>query len=301
MSLIIFGRSDDPQVSHIERTLAALGHQTFIFDGGDFPATHSMHFDVTNNHTTLYVNDKPIILADISAVYWHRFHLPEPTKVTRTQREFARQNCLSTLNVLFHATPIRWVNGMSSIRYHQSKPLQLVHAKRLGANVAETIITNVVHAAEKFVSAYSRIIAKPVYGGELAQHLWANKLPEDYWDQFKASGPITLQRYIQGTNIRTYVCGQQCVSAELSSDHIDYRTDDETAAIPHSLPQAIIRLSLLLCKDMGMVWCAIDWRLEDGGTYWFLEINPAPYFLRFEQETGLGITRMLVNELTAYH
>nr|WP_269468643.1 hypothetical protein [Alteromonas sp. ASW11-130] len=111
-------------------------------------------------------------------------------------------------------------------------------------------------------------------------------------------GPITLQRYIAGTNIRTYVCGENCLSAELKSDHADFRSDNEAVATVHHLPMSVSQLATKLCDQMGMRWGAIDWRLDNEGKYWFLEINPAPYFLRVEHDTGLNISGMLVTELT---
>jgi hypothetical protein len=45
-------------------------------------------------------------------------------------------------------------------------------------------------------------------------------------------------------------------------------------------------------------WTAIDWRLTEAGEYVFLEANPSPMFLHFEQQTGFPITQQLVQQLT---
>jgi hypothetical protein len=44
-------------------------------------------------------------------------------------------------------------------------------------------------------------------------------------------------------------------------------------------------------------WTAIDWCLKPTGEYVFLEANPSPMFLHFEQQTGFPITQELVKLL----
>ncbi len=44
-------------------------------------------------------------------------------------------------------------------------------------------------------------------------------------------------------------------------------------------------------------WTAIDWRHQPRREYVFLETNPSPMFLYFEQQTGFPITKKLVQLL----
>ncbi|NMH60254.1 ATP-grasp domain-containing protein [Alteromonas ponticola] len=299
MTVLILGSQADPQVLHVQQMLNVRGHQAVIFDGSDFPTTDRIHFDVSRNECTLLLATAQLPINEISSVYWHCFNPPQPQNVDASHATIARQNCVSALNVLLYAKHINWVNGIDAIRYHQSKPLQLLHASSLGATIPETIITNEKSEAEKFVCTYKHIIVKPVYGGTLADIIGIKKLQERIWPLMQTSGPLTFQRYIGGTNIRTYVCGVNCVTVELRSDNVDFRTDARTEAKAHPLADTQNQLAVSLCKQMGMRWCAIDWRLDNDGVYWFLEINPAPCFLRIECETGLRITHMLLSELLA--
>lgn len=47
-------------------------------------------------------------------------------------------------------------------------------------------------------------------------------------------------------------------------------------------------------------WTAIDWHLKLTGEYVFLEANPSPMFLHFEQQTKFPITESLVNLLLSH-
>jgi D-alanine-D-alanine ligase-like ATP-grasp enzyme len=47
------------------------------------------------------------------------------------------------------------------------------------------------------------------------------------------------------------------------------------------------------------LWTGIDLRLTPEGRYVFLEANPSPMFLGFEQRSGLPLTEILAELLLA--
>ncbi|MER3476825.1 MAG: hypothetical protein C4287_10165 [Leptolyngbya sp. ERB_1_2] len=67
--------------------------------------------------------------------------------------------------------------------------------------------------------------------------------------------------------------------------------------IPLELPETIQQQCLAIAKAFFLEWTAIDWRRKPNGEYVFLEANPSPMFLHFEQQTGFGITAQLVKRL----
>lgn len=111
--------------------------------------------------------------------------------------------------------------------------------------------------------------------------------------------PVTIQKLITGTNIRTYVIGNNVYSAELKSESLDYRIDDKVEIIPLSIPLYLENKALELTRRFGMRWTAIDWRRDKNGDYYFLEANPSPMFIHFEQQTGYPITANLIKILAA--
>jgi glutathione synthase/RimK-type ligase-like ATP-grasp enzyme len=109
--------------------------------------------------------------------------------------------------------------------------------------------------------------------------------------------PATFQEFIPGTNIRTYVIGDAVFSAEIRSPSLDFREDSSAELIPVDLPAAVYQQCLAIRQALKLQWTAIDWRLTPTQDYVFLEANPSPMFIYFEQKTGYPITEKLVQLL----
>ena len=65
----------------------------------------------------------------------------------------------------------------------------------------------------------------------------------------------------------------------------------------HRLPDAMLDACRQIAKRLGLVWTGIDFRLSTAGEYVFLEANPSPMFIGFEEQTGLPLTDALANLL----
>lgn len=107
----------------------------------------------------------------------------------------------------------------------------------------------------------------------------------------------TIQEYIPGTNIRSYVIAGSVYSAEIRTHAVDFQEDLEAELIPIKLPASVQQQCLAITKAFLLEWTAIDWRLSPWGEYVFLEANPSPMFLHFEEKTGFPITQQLVKLL----
>lgn len=51
---------------------------------------------------------------------------------------------------------------------------------------------------------------------------------------------MTIQEYIPGTNIRSYVIADSVYSAEIRSSSVDFREDLDAELIPIELPESFI-------------------------------------------------------------
>jgi D-alanine-D-alanine ligase-like ATP-grasp enzyme len=69
--------------------------------------------------------------------------------------------------------------------------------------------------------------------------------------------------------------------------------------IPIKTPAEILQQSQAIANAFNLEWTAIDWRRKTTGEYVFLEANPSPMFLYFEQQTGFPITQKLIELLTS--
>ena len=99
--------------------------------------------------------------------------------------------------------------------------------------------------------------------------------------------------------MRSYVLGEDVLSVQIDSHELDYRNDRYAKLHTTIIAKPIKQLAIRICKTLGMQWCAIDWRKSAKGTFFFLEANPCPFYLKVEKETGHDITGRLVRLLTS--
>ena len=206
---------------------------------------------------------------------------------------------MSTIRTIFKDSQARWVNSIEAIEFHKEKPLQLKTVRLLGVKIPKTLITNDPMRVIEWSKSVEKAIFKPVYGGSHAKILTDSDLEPKRLKLALSLSPVTIQEYIRGTNIRTYVIGNSVYSAEIRTNSIDFREDPDAKLIPIDLPESIQKQCLAIAKALHLKWTAIDWRLSPNCDYFFLEANPSPMFLYFEQQTGFPITEKLVELLTA--
>lgn len=286
MIIGLLGQSDEPQIQHVGNALKAIGHEPVVFNTALFGTQWYVSFDPHNNNGMLYWQDCALPMSSLYSVYWHKLHLS-----TACPSNLKEQQSLLQIWLLFANT--HWVNSLRAIRNHQCKPLQLAQAAKLGAHIPHTWIGNHAETARCFAEQHTSTIVKPVHGGE------TTRLVSEHPALNTFSTAHTLQRFIEGTNIRTYVFDDDVCHIRIDTHAIDFRDDLNVTPEKVSGNRAIDAMSVTLCKAFDMRWCAIDWRLTPDGQYVFLEANPAPYFLYAETCTGWDLTGRLLNLLTS--
>ena len=300
MYILILGQPDDPRCQRLADQFKKIPCRVIIFDTRTIATSVSLSWYPHLQEGELCINDEVIPLTQILAGYWFSYtsvvsDYPEHISYARQQLVGAEYTGL--LNILFRYPGIHWINPADAIILHQCKGIQLYHAQQAGLTIAQTLITNHPATASDFLKSPSAIIAKPVQGGAYTRLLSPAMKHEHYLQSRLSRCPVTFQQFIAGTNIRSYIVGEHIVSAELRSKAIDFRLDADTQLLPHRLPSALHRKTLRLARQLCLSWAAIDWRLTPEGNYIFLEINPAPHFVRFEDEAGIPISALLAGLL----
>ncbi len=301
MSLsLILGPDNDQHALHIKSACDARNHPVLLFDSADFPTQTAISWSPHLNEGSVHIDGDDIPFSGIRSVFWSCLH---PAKLacgmTPEQQSIARNDVCSTLRTFLQEPTIRWVNPWQSYQYHKVKPRQLAHAQRLGANIPVTLISNNIEKILAFCEQVGNVIYKPVYGGALTREVQPNQLNPQRLQLVLAMSPVTLQQFIPGTNVRTYVIGQHVFSAEIAADTIDFRDDRNPVLRPISLSVRETELAIRISRGFGMCWTAIDWRRDHDGTLFFLEANPSPMFMFFEQQTGFAITEALTDMLVS--
>ncbi|WP_199246147.1 RimK family alpha-L-glutamate ligase [[Phormidium] sp. ETS-05] len=299
MNTIILGNPKDVHAAHLHQALTAAGATVNYLDTHLFPTRLAMSWEPeTGVGTVTLPGGQRLNLKDIKSAFWRTLgevYIPEMQNVD--SQRIAMMDAISTVRSLVQICPARWINSWRAYQFHKEKPLQLAKAKQLGVTIPPTLISNDVAKVTTFARSLKQAIFKPVHGGAHTQFVTEKHLAPQRLQKVLTIAPVTIQEYIPGTNIRTYVIGDVVYSAEIRSPAVDFREDLQAELIPLDIPKSVQEQALAITRGFMMEWTAIDWRLTPKGEYVFLEANPSPMFIHFEQTTGFPITEKLVNLL----
>lgn len=301
MQVLILGYPADAHAAHIYQALERVGVAVHYWDMRLFPTQLRMSWQPESEIGWLRLpNGASINLQAVHSVFWRALSESRVPDLPDAMLSYiAVRDCASTVRSLIQACPARWVNSWRAYQFHQEKPLQLSQVKRLGIPIPATLISNDPDQVADFVAAHPNAIFKPVYGGAHTQRVTPRHLDQARLHQVLSLAPVTLQSCIEGTNVRCYVVGDAVYGAEIRSAAIDFREDAEAELIPLDLPVVIQQQCRSIAKALYLEWTAIDWRMTPDGNLIFLEANPSPMFIHFEQVTGFPITQDLVQLLLA--
>ncbi|AUS99898.1 hypothetical protein CLI64_05565 [Nostoc sp. CENA543] len=299
MNILILGKPQDVHAVAIHQAITAAGATADYLDTSLFPKYLKLSWQPgTTNGCLRLPSGKLLKITDIYSVYWRAFSgVNVPSLPDEHQQRIATNDAMGALRSLMQACPARWVNSWQAYELHKEKPLQLSMVKNVGVKIPKTLISNDQDEIIQFTNSLEKAIFKPVYGGAHTKPVTPEHLEPKRLELALRLAPVTIQEYIPGTNIRTYVIGDAIYSAEIRSSHLDFREDREAELIPVELPASVQQQCLAITKALMLDWTAIDWRLKPNGEYVFLEANPSPMFLHFENQTGFPITQKLVQLL----
>lgn len=300
MTVLVLGNVSDAHAVHVHQALKRLGISTAYWNTLTFPTQMQIAWSpVTQEGELTFADGKRLSLHQIRSVFWRSFTgVKVPALPHESVQRVAQNDALSTMRSLLQLPWIHWVNSWRAYQFHKEKPLQLSCVHQLGVKIPDTVVTNDPIQVQTFVQRHPKTIFKPVYGGAHTQLIAQEHLQHNRLQLSLKVAPVTLQEFVPGTNVRVYVIGKAVYAAEIRSPEIDFREDEDAILIPLELPAQIRAQSIAIAKALFLEWTAIDWRLTPAGEYVFLEANPSPMFIHFEQQTGYPITEKLVALLT---
>ncbi|CAJ59545.1 MULTISPECIES: ATP-grasp domain-containing protein [Frankia] len=189
-----------------------------------------------------------------------------------------------------------------------AKPLHEARLARAGFAVPESLTSSDGERLWAFAAAGPTIV-KPLSGVRARTRRVA---PGEFTVAAGFStgrGPVHLQRYVAGVDVRVHVCGgavhaQQIVRRRSDGDGqgaaaVDYRELD-AADLEFSdvdLPGDLVRLLVAATAESGLLLAGWDLRV-DGDRYWVLEANPMPGYDWYDRRAGGVVTASLVDLLT---
>jgi glutathione synthase/RimK-type ligase-like ATP-grasp enzyme len=298
MCVLILGAVDDDHAVFMLEHLRTRGIDAELLDSRSFPSATAMTFDPGRRDWRIRLpHGRNLRLDEIRSVYWRNYAGVEAPPLADPEQDYVAANDARGLFESFlECRQVRWVNGRRAFELHQVKPAALAMVAELGIPVPQTVLTNDPATVREFVARVPRSIFKPVQGGAHTRRVEPRHLTDDNLANL-AYTPVTLQEEIPGTNLRVFVAGERAFGIEVRTGAIDFRDDERPELIAYKMPAELESRSRQIASRLELVWTGIDWRRTPEGDHYFLEANPSPMFLGFEEATGLPLTESLARLL----
>lgn len=291
---IILGANNDYHARHMLNACSTIGLDALLFDTALYPSQHTISWEPECAQGYLVVAGREVPFSQISSVFWSSITLNQITQSSCQEAQIILNDSMSMLRTFLQQDSILWANSWQAFQFHKVKPKQLSLAVEVGACIPATYVGNNPLAIMRFVESTQESIYKPVYGGAYTARVTKELLSFEHLNKVLKLSPVTIQKFIDGSNVRTYVVGDQVFSGIITTDDVDFRVNQEAKISAIQLPAQTEELARRITNRFGMCWTAIDWRVDQQGNYYFLEANPSPMFIHFEQQTGHPITAALV-------
>jgi ATP-grasp ribosomal peptide maturase len=302
----------DPTADVVIQHLTAAGVPFARFDAAQFP----MEISLT---ATLDADDGwraclgGVRLAGLRSVYYRRprrfvFDPAIPIEQLNWCEGQARYGFWGVLETL----AVTWVNPPSAVQRAEYKPRQLRLARQAGLSVLPTMITSCPSDVTAFASAAGgSIVTKALYArtprdaeGYPIGVLYTTEVsPHQYADPGITATAHLFQTTIKSVyDVRLTVVGDKLFAAEIRRESgtggLDWRKDHQDLCCqPCEVPAQVAHGVRQLMCSLELTFGALDFAVDDAGSWWFYEINPNGQWFWVERQTGLPISAALAELL----
>lgn len=196
-------------------------------------------------------------------------------------------------------TPACVMNRAGPSATNIAKPWQSRVARRCGFAVPETLVTNDQARVRAFHARHGRVIFKSISSvRSIVRELDDAALAR--LDRL-AVLPTQFQVLVPGMDVRVHAVGRELFASEIRSEATDYRYAARdglaVAMAPLELPEEVARRCRRLVRALGLELAGIDLRRTPDGGWVCFEVNTAPAFSYYEEETGQPIARAIALRL----
>ena len=276
LMLTAVGRS--LEVQFVDLSKAVLGKWRFSFNSG---VSAEVHY---GGNTLLLSPDDSYFcrVVDLSG---------EPEFASHAQKWLA---FIATLNRWLEAATGRVVNKPMHCLHNGSKPLHEAVLQSMGFRVPASIASCDLSRLLDFVRA-GPTVSKPICG-ERADCVSVND--KDLETFVPQNGPIHLQRFVAGVNVRIHVIGEHVVGQRVQVDGTDYRKlmairEMKVFDVPVELRRHLVAATM----QLGLAFAGWDFIIDHLGDYWCLEANPMPGYLPYDLICEGAITMQVLRYL----
>lgn len=276
MTVLLWGRAAEPVIAATGQACARLGADIAAADGEELAW-------VEPGGDLLTRDGRRVNLADVTGM------LVRPEGRLTSAEAIAAYQALSGWAELTSAAVL---NRPSAAASNRSKPYQLGPIRTAGFAVPDTLATTSPDDVRAFWAEHGTIVYKSISG---VRSVVAKVGPEDRarLDDVTAC-PTQFQQFIDGVDYRVHVVGDAVLACRIDSAAVDYRyppaSGGTTAMSAVILRDDVEERCRRLARTLDLSLAGIDLKLDRHGQWWCLEVNTAPGFTWFENQTGLPIT-----------
>jgi hypothetical protein len=301
--VLIVAPQEDIHADAVEAVLTRWGIGVFRVDTRDFPGSLDLvlEWPTVDNSAITLANGTRVRKRDILAVWWRRpqGYLIDEAVGGGKYHDYCQINSAQAFEAFVCAVSGRVVNDLWMGRRAERKGLQLDVAEKCGLPIPFTVITNLSCEVKQALINHCKMVYKSLdkITGASSVTKMLEKADVLRLEKLRYA-PTIFQEYIEpGYDLRVYVIGAQLFAAKVISNEprakIDIRLDPGARITPYKLPSALERCLFKLMGELGLVFGAIDMKVDRDGNYYFLEVNPAGQWVYIEMETGQPITETL--------
>lgn len=316
MSVLILTRRFDLTADAVIRELNDLGVSLHRIDTADFPQDARLEAITCGSDSwtgALHTADRTVNLTSIHSIWYRRPSKFRPDgDLPASAQAFAYRETRAALGGLLRSLDCLWVNHPEHSVSAGYKPTQLSMARKHQLRVPDSLITNDPERALKFwrENRSSGVVYKVLSNALLDDNsgnslvVYTQTVEEEHLNEIErvSDAPCLFQELIEKRfDIRITVVGDSVFYAKIEGGPrgpIDWRSAYEDVSYEEfNLPDDIERSCVLLTKEFGLRFSAIDMAVSTQGEFVFFELNPNGQWLWIERETGLPISRVLADLL----
>lgn len=250
---------------------------------------HFNFYELTLNpiDKTLTINGNGlcVCLSSIKSIWYRQpvFLRNTPGKTIDITDQLSKSQWNAFIRGLMVFDDAFWLNWPQSTYAAESKPYQLMLAKKMGFPVPQTIISNSLGfkhlRSEKFIiKSLDTVLLRE--NNDCYFTYTSNATPKDFSLNNTKDAPITFQEYVEDKlDIRVTVIRDKVFSVSITKNgspiNDDWRTTEKTHLEYNDiqLPDVVNEMCIFYVKALGLNYGAID-LIKSHNQFVFIEINP---------------------------
>jgi glutathione synthase/RimK-type ligase-like ATP-grasp enzyme len=203
------------------------------------------------------------------------------------------RNLVNGLNSWLEHIPGIVINRPGGDAHNFSKPLHEAFLLKSGLDLPNSLTSSDGQLLFEFANK-GQTVVKPLSAIRATSRLVS---PKEFLQFDPSLGPVHLQRYVSGMDVRVHVVDNTVHAELIKSNSVDYRRAEGVLEFsPHQLPDSLIEKIVRATRKMRLLFAGWDFKLSEE-KYWCLEANPMPGYDGYDRRLKGKITESLLKLL----